>query len=323
MKVIVLGGSGFVGRNVVEVLQELSIDVVSFSPTSNNFNLLHLNTTHEHDKLIKEADYIINCAADVGSLNYVTDKAAEIIDTNSKMILNLYYVLARLEAKAKVINPIANCGFPGWLSLYREEDFWDGEVHDSVLSYGTTRRLLLSVAKCYEMEYGIQSINYFVPNMYGEYDSTDPNKAHALNALISKVIKAKNEKNDITIWGTGKPIREWLYAKDFARIMWETMIDDYSFEQSECKAYIKWPDFSRDINIGQKYGLSITELLVNIYDKVEFTGETKYDTTKQDGAMEKVMSDVHFKNRFPHFTFTPLSTGIENTVYYYKNQYPY
>ena len=139
MKVIVLGGTGFVGQNVCDVLKENNIETYIFSK-STKFNLLFIKAYDFHDKIFKNADYIINCAADVGSLNYVTDKAADVFYNNSKMILNLYDYLVKIQTKATVINPIANCGFPGELSLYKEFDFWQGELHPSVLSYGSTRR---------------------------------------------------------------------------------------------------------------------------------------------------------------------------------------
>jgi GDP-L-fucose synthase len=309
MKVVVLGGHGFVGQNVLNVLQENEINVCSLS-RSNGFDLQFLGTNDFQDRMLRDADYIVNCAANVGSLNYVTDKAAEVIDTNTRMIVNLYYLLARLQSKAVVINPIANCGFPGHLSLYRESDFWEGELHDSVVSYGTTRRLLTVVAKCYEMEYGIKSINFYVPNMYGPYDSTDPNKAHALNALVSKIVKAKHEKQgEIVIWGTGNPVREWLYAEDFGRVILFTMLN---------KLNIKY-----NVNIGQKRGFSVNTLLDIITPIIEYKGMLTHDLSKQDGAMEKVMDDKNFRLNFPDFEFTDFYSGVKNTMKYYKSIYPY
>lgn len=309
MKVTIIGGTGFVGQNVVDVLKNGGIETHILS-RSTGFDLQFLGTNNAQDRLLRDSDYIINCVANVGSLNYVTDKAAEVIHTNTLMILNLYYLLARLQSKAVVINPIANCGFPGHLNLYREADFWEGELHNSVVSYGTTRRFLIVVAKCYEMEYGIQSINFYVPNMYGEYDSTDPNKAHALNALVSKIIKAKHRKQDgIIVWGTGKPIREWLYAKDFGRVILEVIKNNMFFDY--------------DFNIGQKHGISINELLDLIVSFVDYKGKLTYDLSKQDGAMEKIMDDKNFRLNFPDFEFTNFCNGVLNTVKYYESIYPY
>jgi len=305
MKVVVLGGNGFVGRNVVGVLKNAGIEVDILSRKTCNFDLQFLGTNGYHDRVLREADYVVNCAANVGSLNYVTDKAAEVIHTNSTMILNLYYILRRLQSSAVVINPIANCAFPGHLTVYKESDFWNGEVHESVLSYGSTRRLLIGVAKCYEIQHGVRSINYYVPNMYGEYDSTNPNKAHALNALIFKSIRARILGENITVWGTGNPIREWLYAKDFGEVILETIKRGTE-------------TFLEPINIGQHCGISIRELLSIIGNNFSNKIDVVYDATKQDGASEKVMDDKKFKLRFPNFKFTNFDDGIKNTIKYYK-----
>lgn len=307
MKIIVLGGNGFVGKNIIEILLSNNLNAYSLSRRENGFDLYFLKNNDNQLKLLKNADYIVNCAANVGSMNYVTENAVNVLDSNARIILNLYYLLKQINSKAVVINPVANCGYPGHLNIFEEKDFWNGQVHQSVLSYGSTRRLLLSIADCYKQQYKIKTINYYVPNMYGEYDSTDPNKAHALNALISKFVKSQYENKEINICGTGNVIREWLYAKDFGKIVLETIKR-------------KNEDFSENINIGQNNGVSVNDLisLINFSDI-----SIKYDKTKQDGASIKIMSNKLFKKRFPDFLFTPLSDGIKSTINYYKFIYPY
>ena len=130
-------------------------------------------------------DVIINLSANVGSLNYVARNAADVFDSNLNMLLNLYKGVKELIPKTVIINPVANCSYPGNLDFYSEDKYWDGAVHDSVLSFGSTRRMMIVTSECYKIQYGIRSVNYLVPNLYGPFDSTDPDKAHALNALIS------------------------------------------------------------------------------------------------------------------------------------------
>ena len=294
------------GRNVVEELHHAAY-VQGLSKTS-GFDLVSLDGVDSRADVIKNADFIVNCAANVGSLNYVTDKAAEVIDTNTRIILNLYQMVKKLSAKAVIINPIANCGFPGLLPIYKEADFWNGELHHSVLAYGMTRRFLVSVSKCYELQYGITSINYYVPNMYGEYDSKDPNKAHAFNALVGRfVLAAYHGQKEVGVWGTGKPIREWLYARDFARIVLQTAIRVREGER-----------FLDTINIGQNRGISILELIDIIKPLAGYRGTIVTDTSKQDGAPIKIMDDAQFRKRFPDFRFTEFPEGVKKTVEYYK-----
>ena len=313
MKLLIIGGTGFVGQNIAEILEERH-DVQIGSRKSG----LDLTEQASIGRVLGgltarglAPDVIINCAAEVGSLNYVTESAAEVIDTNARMILNLYKVLAETRSCAAVINPVANCAYPGSLVFHSEEEFWNGPVHDSVLSYGTTRRLMVTVSDCYRRQFGIRSINYFVPNMYGEYDSADPNKAHALNALASKLIKAREQGTpELVVWGTGKPVREWLYAKDFARALLYTIdrLDE---------------DFSEDINVGQKSGISISALMQYLVPMTGYEGKIVYDTSKQDGAPEKVMDNLRFRDRFPDFEFTEFEVGIGKTIDYYQSLYPY
>src|ERR1035437_7770269 len=127
MKITVIGNTGFVGRNISEVLQTAA-DVCGLS-RSTGFDLEKSNISGSQGELLRTSDFIVNCAANVGSLNYVTEKAAEVIDSNTRIILNLYEFVHACGSRAVIINPIANCGFPGALPLYREEDFWNGELH--------------------------------------------------------------------------------------------------------------------------------------------------------------------------------------------------
>lgn len=308
MNVLVLGGNGFVGKNVVQHLtQDKTLKVFEVSLSKGVDLRFEGNVLRAFEEF--SPNFIVNCAAHVGSLNYVTQYAAEVISNNAQMILSLYSALSKYNKSAVVINPIANCAFPGVADIYKETEWQNGPIHESVLSYGNSRRFLWAVSECYKMQYGIRSINLFVPNMYGPHDSTDPNKAHALNALISKFTKAElNKENEITVWGTGKVIREWLYAPDFARVV-GLIIQSKELQES----------LNKPMNIGQNWGLSISELANIINCNFNKSFEIKYDLSKPDGAPRKVMSDELFRRIFPSFEFTKFENGIKETVSYYKS----
>ena len=249
-------------------------------------------------------DYLVNCAALVGSLNYVTDLAAEVVDTNTRIIANVYKIAQQLP-DVVVVNPVANCGYPGDMDRYKEEAFWDGPIHPSVLAYGSTRRMMVVFAKSYSEQHGVRSVNLITPNMYGPYDSVDPNKTHALNALALKFVKAtKYDLPSVEIWGTGKPIREWLYVKDFAAVILRVvMAPDNPLEP---------------VNIAQNLGHSVRELANTISHQAGYEGELVYNTSYQDGSPKKVMDDRLFRQRFPDFEFTDLTQGITETIQYYR-----
>jgi len=309
MKILLLGHTGFVGQNVFNELSKHE-NIAGLS-RSNGLDLLNLDSVIEKLSEVHPT-IIVNCAAHVGSLNFVTQVAADILDDNLRMILNLYKAVKDICPKALIINPIANCAYPGILTEYNEEEIWNGKVHQSVLAYGSTRRMIDVFAECYKMQYGIKSISLYVPNMYGPFDSTDPNKAHALNALVGKVVKANEEsKSSIEVWGSGVAIREWLYAPDFARIVWYVILN------------IESNMFSEPFNIAQNFGFSIGDLLEIIIRECDYKGGVDWNRNMPDGAPRKVMNDTRFRKKVSEFQFTSLSDGLKNTVEYYKSRYPY
>lgn len=310
MKVVIFGETGFVGRNVGNFLRSEGLDVEGAS-RANGVDLTDVLATKRFLALT-QPDFIVNCAAHVGSLNYVTQQAANVIVDNSRMILGMYQAVVDACPKSVVINPIANCAYPAKADTFIEDAWWDGHLHRSVLSYGATRRLMWAVSECFSMQHGIRSISLLVPNMYGPYDSTDPNKAHALNALISKFVKAHKENQQfLDIWGTGVAVREWLYAPDFARVILEILNNP------------KMLGLDEPVNIGQNFGLSVRELVSVIQHHFEFKGAVRFDPTKPDGAPKKVMDDRRFRKVFPGFEFTSFDSGIDKTIDYYNSIYPF
>jgi GDP-L-fucose synthase len=302
LRVALLGGTGFAGRNVRGLLEAAGHTVGVFSRTT-GCDLLDLPTAWSKLDAFRP-DYIVNCAALVGSVNYVTDFAADVVDVNMRIILNTYKIAQQMR-EVVVVNPIANCAYPGVMDLYDERGLWDGAIHPSVLSYGSTRRMMWVLSKCYFDQYGVRSVNLIVPNMYGPFDSTNPNKTHALNALIIKFVRAvKSQLPEVEVWGTGKPIREWLYIKDFAAIIRRVL------EAGE--------NSMEPVNIAQNMGHSVIELVDAIQQQVSYSGQITYNTRYQDGSPKKVMNDRYFRQCFPDFSFTPIQKGIEETIAYYQ-----
>lgn len=307
---LVLGGTGFVGRNVLQVLREASVPCVSSSRAEGTD--LRDPVAAQSLMRLHKPDVIVNCAAHVGSLNYVTKKAADVVADNTRMVLGMYEAVASECPRALVINPIANCAYPAKLDTFEEDHWWDGHLHRSVLSYGSTRRLLWSVGECFQMQYSVRSVHLLVPNMYGPFDSTDPNKAHALNALISKFVKAKHTSaSQIDVWGTGVAIREWLYARDFARVVLAVIRNPLMVGLSE------------PLNVAQNFGFSVRELVDLISATTNFNGRVTYDHNMPDGAPRKVMDDRRFRKVFPEFQFTSFDVGVAATTEYYNSILPY
>ncbi len=141
-------------------------------------------------------DFVINCAAHVGSLNYVTEQAAEVISDNSRMILSMYEAITRVAPQAVVINPVANCAYPAKAHVFIEDEWMDGPLHRSVLSYGASPQIIMdSLGESFEMQHKIRSTYTCWPRICTAHTTLPtPNKAHALNALISKIRKSAEHR---------------------------------------------------------------------------------------------------------------------------------
>lgn len=304
MKILVLGGHGFVGKNLISSMEGMNREIISLS-RRDGLDLTDYSKPQKYFTDIKP-DVIFNCAAHVGSLHYVTTYAAEVLHDNIQMTLNIYKAVKEVCPEARIINPLSNCSYPGDANIHFEPDWWKGEVHDSVFSYANAKRMIYVISKNYNKQYGIKTINFLVPNAFGPGDYTDPNKTHALNGMIIRMIKAKRQGDkEFEIWGTGKPIREWGYIKDMVNIL----IEGLTIEN----------DLIYPVNIAQNKGYSIKESAEMIKEAVGFEGELIFNTKYQDGAPFKILDDKKFRSIFPDFEFFDHKKGIEKTVEYYES----
>ena len=305
MKVAVFGHTGFLGQNVVDELTRVGVPYVGAS-RSTGVDLRDPEATATF--LAREQpDVILHCAAHVGSFNYVTENAAAVMLDNSRMALALYEAMARVCPQAVVVHPLANCVYPANAEVFYDETWQDGPVHHTVLPFASTRRLMWAAGESFAISHGIRSVSLLVPNMYGPHDSPDPNQTAALDALISRFLTARRTgQAEVGVWGTGAAIREWIFAPDLARIMLEIALGPQR------------PGLDKPLNVAQNMGLSIRELADLIRHAVGYTGEVRYDHTKPDGALKKVMDDGHFREVFPDFAFTEFHQGIADTIAYYQ-----
>ncbi len=306
-EVLVLGGSGFVGRNLCEVLADHGVEFASASRTSG----IDVFDTAALVEVIQESvpKYIVNCVAHVGSLSYVSTYPASVITDNLRLVLSVYEAVRQSGCEAVVINPIANCAYPGLGELYREQEFWNGRLHETVDAYGSTRRMLVAVSSAFRRQHSVRSLNFVVPNMYGPYDSADPEKAHALNALVAKFVRAASSSRRVEVWGSGSAVREWLFAGDFGRLILEVVRS----------ADVGYLDNHEIVNLAQCSGFSIRDLVDMISRRFEDDIQVDWDLSRPDGAPRKVMDDTLFRTLFPDFEFTDLEAGISKTARYYRS----
>tara|TARA_R110000744_G_scaffold24457_2_gene61284 strand:- start:3077 stop:3994 length:918 start_codon:yes stop_codon:yes gene_type:complete len=302
MRYIVLGHTGFVGKNLTKYLSNEGHEVVGLSRAQ--CDLRDYAQLNIQMKAAGQVDAIFNCAANVGSVHYVTAFAGDVISDNTYIALNLYKAILENCPSTTVVNLLSNCCYVDGTQIQEEEAWLAGEVHPSVFSFGNFKRVLYYISKCYEMQYDIKSVNLMFSGIYGPGDSTDPNKVHALNGMIIRMLSAVKSGDDkFEIWGTGKPIREWIYIDDVCNILL----------QSAQKEKIIEP-----VNIAQGKGFAISETAGNIAKAIGYEGELTFNTDYQDGAPIKILGMGRFKDIFKDYVFYDHQEGVRQTVEYYK-----
>jgi len=304
-RILILGGFGFMGRNTnIAFANDDRYEIINESRRT-DCDIRDLSRLKEKIREINP-DIIINAAAIVGSLNYLTKNAADVIHDNAQMYLNLYRAVSEVNDKILIINPISNCTYASTIDIQHENLLFDGPLHKSIQSFGMPKRLGFITSECYREQYGIKTINLIIPNAYGENDYLDTDKTHAMNGIVMRMIQAmKNGDKEFLVWGTGKPVREWIYMPDAGRLIKE-IIDN--------KRY----DLPNPINAGQENGISILDTVLIIKEMLEYDTDVVFDTTKQDGAPIKILGSKLFQEYFPEFVFTDYREGIKNTINYYK-----
>jgi GDP-L-fucose synthase len=303
-KILILGGFGFMGINLSEVFKNSEYQIFNESRRTDcdikNFDILK-------EKIQKiNPDIIIHAAAHVGSISYVTEFPADVVHDNTLMYLNLYKAISEVNKNIIIINPISNCSYPGIIDIQNEDLWWDGVIHHSVESYGNPKKMGFIISECYRKQHGIKTINLIMANAYGPNDYLDEQRTHAMNGIIMRMINSKkNNESEFTVWGTGSPIREWIYMPDMTRII-KKIIDDEMYE------------LPNPINIAQESGISIIDSVYKIKNALNYDVNIIKDTTKQDGSPIKVLGKSLFSKYFEDFQFTEYEEGIQNTIEYYK-----
>lgn len=305
-KILILGGYGFLGQNLNKAFQN-SEHQIFLESRRTGCDILNYDKFLEVVKNINP-DIIINAAAHVGGVGYVSKISAEVCSDNTLMFINIFKCISEVNKNILLINPLANCSYPGdTLDILKESDWWNGIVHESVESYGNTKKIGYILSECYRKQYGIKTINLLVPNAYGPFDYTDEERTHAMNGIILRLLKAiKNNDTEFNIWGSGTPIREWVYMEDVARLI-RYIIDN------------NITDLPNPINIGQEMGFSIKDSVLLVQEILNTNFILTYDLTKKEGAPKKIMSSKLFRKHFPNFIFTTPKDGIKNTIKYYEN----
>lgn len=301
--ILVTGSTGFLGKRVCQRLDSLKLEYLTTSGRT-ELDLRDRQATLAYFETNRPTQ-VLNCAAFVGGIQFGYKHPAELFHNNLQITLNLLEA-SQVNNVKRVVNPISNCAYPGKATLFKEDEFWDGPLHESVMVYGFARKASWVGSWAYAKQYGLDVINLILSNMYGPEDHFEEERSHALGALIMKIVRAKQTgQPQVVVWGSGTPVREWLHVDDGA----EAMVRALSV--APCVD---------PINIGVGKGISILDMAILIKDLVGYEGELALDPSKPDGAPYKT---VDGSRGAQHFDWSPrrdFQQGVAEAVQWYINQ---
>jgi GDP-L-fucose synthase len=217
------------------------------------------------------------------------------------MTTNLFEAAAKTNVK-KIISVGSACAYPGNIvGDMKEEDFWSGPMHDSVIGYGSSKKIQLIAQQSYYKQYGLEGNHLALTNLYGEHDVFNEYRSHVVPALIKR-FSDERENRSITNWGDGSAIREFIYVKDAAMAI--------------CK-FIEQEHDLIPVNIGTGVGTSIKELAELTATYMNYHGGLEWDTTKPNGVRRKVLNISRMKEKIPDFKPIGFEVGLKITIDWY------
>ena len=302
-RVTVTGGAGFLGQHVIKRLE--GYGATTFVPRQRDYNLTSLDACLRC--LMEEpCDVLIHAAAYYGGIGINVNEPAKLYYSNLVMGANLMEA-ARLAKVSKVVNVGTACSYPGYLEgELKEDDLWSGPCHASVVNYGLTKKMLAVQGLAYKRQYGLDSIHLILTNLYGPGDSYNPDRSHVVAALVRKFVEAEiAQAPSVEVWGTGKPVREFLYVEDCADAI--------------VLAAERYNDVATPLNLGTGVGTTIRELSDAVCAAANYRGKMVWNTDKPDGALKKVLDVTRMKQALDGWAPpTGLKAGLDKTVAWYR-----
>jgi len=297
--ILVTGGTGLVGSaiqtdNITTKLSSSDCDLRNWDETLSTF--LHLKPS-----------YVIHCAAKVGGVGGNMNYKGEFFYDNIMINTNVIEA-SRQCGVEKLVAFLSTCVFPDEVEYpLTEKKIHLGEPHSSNYAYAYAKRMVDVQIRAYREQY--EEINYVsvIPtNIYGKHDNFDFENGHVLPSLIHKCYLAKIDNEDFVVWGTGNPLREFIYAKDVA-LLTEWALKNYDEEEP--------------IIFSTSEEISIKEVVDLIVEYVGFKGKVIFDTDKPDGQFRKPSDNSKLMSYLPDFKFTPIEVGLQETVEWFTENY--
>jgi GDP-L-fucose synthase len=281
-RILVTGGAGFLGRQVIDQLCQNGADRDKITVTRSHD--CDLRVWENCQRAVDQQDIIIHLAAHVGGIGLNREKPGELFYDNLIMGTQLIHA-AYQQGTEKFVCVGTICAYPKFTPVpFKEDDIWNGYPEETNAPYGIAKKALLVQLQSYRQQYGFNGIYLLPVNLYGPEDNFNPNSSHVIPALIRKVQEAQTRgEKQLPVWGDGSPTREFLYSTDAARgiVMGTQFYND-----------------AEPVNLGTGYEISIKDLITLICELMEYDGEIVWETDKPNGQPRRCLDTERAKKAF-------------------------
>ena len=295
METLITGGTGLVGStiNADVKLSTKDVDLKDWDITLAAFEFF-------------KPKKVIHCAARVGGLGGNMNHKGEFFYENIMINTNVLESCRKVGVE-KLVSFMSTCVFPDDVEYpLTEKKIHLGEPHNSNYSYAYAKRMVDIQSRAYNEQYGTNYVCVVPTNIYGPNDNFSIDDGHVLPALLHKCYLAKQNNTDLEVWGSGKPLREFIYSEDVGKLS-EWALDNYEEQEP--------------IIFSTSDEISIRDVVDIIVDKFNFKGNVIWQSDKPDGQFRKPSDNSKLKSYLPDFQFTPIEEGIEKTVEWLIDNY--
>jgi len=303
-RVLVTGGSGFLGRHLVTALGSRGCTKIIVPRRVDCDLTVESNVARLFET--ERPDVVIHLAAVVGGIGANRMQPGRFFYENALMGL-LLMEHARRNAVAKFVGVGTICSYPKFTPVpFKEEDLWNGYPEETNAPYGIAKKLLLVQGQAYRQQYGFNAIHLLPVNLYGPGDNFDAETSHVIPALIRKCVEARDRgAREVVCWGDGSATREFLYVEDCAEAL---VLATERYDQAP------------PVNIGAGFEISIGALAPLVGELTGFTGRFVFDATKPNGQPRRGLDVTRARKLFGFLATTDFRTGLQRTIEWYETE---